>query len=88
VGQRGPNWDTAAARCRTHLGQGRIGVPEILSAHAPGTVALTAGYQSALLVSTIFVLEAAFIALRSNDTRETAESPAVPANPATDAASQ
>jgi hypothetical protein len=58
---------------------------DLLDAHTPRVTALTAGYQRALLVSSIFVLAAAFIALRSSDTREAAESTAVPANLATDA---
>jgi hypothetical protein len=60
----------------------------LLDAHAPRVAALTAGYQRALLVSSIFVLAAAFIALRSSDTRDTAEATAVPANLATDAVNQ
>jgi MFS family permease len=60
----------------------------LLAAHAPKAVALTAGYGRALLVSSIFVLAAAFIALRSSETRETAVSPTIPANLATDSASQ
>jgi EmrB/QacA subfamily drug resistance transporter len=59
----------------------------LLTAHTPRAAALTAGYQRALLVSSIFVLAAALIALRSNDTRETAESTAVQASLATDPAS-
>ena len=60
----------------------------LLATHTPKTAALTAGYQRALLVSSIFVLTAAIIALRSSDTRETAPSPAIPTNLATDPARQ
>jgi EmrB/QacA subfamily drug resistance transporter len=60
----------------------------LLATHTPKAVALTAGYQRALLVSSIFVLAAAIIALRSSDTRETATSPAIPATLATDPAGQ
>jgi MFS transporter len=41
----------------------------LLATHSPRAAALTAGYQRALLVSSIFVLAAAIIALRSSDTR-------------------
>jgi EmrB/QacA subfamily drug resistance transporter len=51
----------------------------LLATHAPKAAALTAGYQRALLVSSIFVLAAAIIALRSGHTRKTAPSPAIPA---------
>jgi EmrB/QacA subfamily drug resistance transporter len=61
---------------------------QLLDTHAPKTAALTAGYQRALLVSSIFVLTAAIIALRSSDTREAAPSPAIPTNLATDPAQQ
>ena len=60
----------------------------LLTTHTPKTAALTNGYQRALLASSIFVLAAAIIALRSSDTRETAPSPAIPANVATDPARQ
>ena len=60
----------------------------LLTTHTPKTAALTDGYQRALLASSIFVLAAAIIALRSSDTRETAPSPAIPANVATDPARQ
>ena len=59
----------------------------LLANHTPRTAALTAGYQRALLASSIFVLSAAIIAVRSADTRETT-SPAIPANVATDPARQ
>ncbi len=59
----------------------------LLATNAPKAAALTAGYQRALLVSSIFVLAAAIIAVRSADTRETT-SPAIPANVATDPARQ
>jgi len=58
----------------------------LLATHTSRAAALTAGYQQALLVSSIFVLAAAVIALRSSDTRETAPSPAIPASLATDPA--
>ena len=60
----------------------------LLATHAPKAAALTAGDQRALLVSSIFVLTAAIIALRSSDTREAAPSPAIPTNLATDPAHQ
>jgi EmrB/QacA subfamily drug resistance transporter len=56
----------------------------LLAAHAPRAAALTAGYGRALLVSSIFVLAAAIIALRSSDTRETETSASLAANLATD----
>lgn len=46
----------------------------LLATHTPKVAALTAGYQRALLASSIFVLAAAIIALRSSDTRETTPS--------------
>jgi EmrB/QacA subfamily drug resistance transporter len=58
----------------------------LLATHAPKAVALTAGYQRALLASSLFVLAAAIIALRSSDTRDTAPSPAIPAGPCTQSA--
>lgn len=57
---------SAVATSRTH---------DLLASHAPRPTALDAGYQRALFVSSIFVLAAAFIALRSSDTRETAPPP-------------
>jgi EmrB/QacA subfamily drug resistance transporter len=69
---------SAIATSRTH---------HLLAAHAPRPTALDSGYQRALFVSSIFVLAAAIIALRSSDTRETATIPPVPANLATDPAS-
>ena len=60
----------------------------LLAAHTPKAAALTAGYQRALLVSSIFVLTAAIIALRSSDTRQAASSPTIPTNLATDPARQ
>jgi EmrB/QacA subfamily drug resistance transporter len=60
----------------------------LLATHAPTAAALTAGYQRALLVSSIFVLAAAIIALRSSDTRETAPSPTISTNLAPDPARQ
>ena len=59
----------------------------LLATHTPKAVALTAGYQRALFVSSIFVLVAAFIALRSSDTRETASIPPIPATLGTEPAS-
>jgi predicted MFS family arabinose efflux permease len=60
----------------------------LLATHTPRATALTSGYGRALLVSSIFVLAAALIALRSSDTRETATTPAIPATLATDTPSQ
>ncbi len=60
----------------------------LLAAHTPRAAALTAGYQRALLVSSIFVLTAAIVALRSSDTRQAAPSPAIPAGLATDPANR
>ena len=60
----------------------------LLAAHAPRADALTSGYQRALLVSSIFVLAAAIIALRSSDTRQTATTPPIPVELATDPATQ
>jgi hypothetical protein len=54
----------------------------LLATHAPKATALTAGYQRALLVSSIFVLASAIIALRSGHTRETAPSPGTAPAPA------
>jgi EmrB/QacA subfamily drug resistance transporter len=59
----------------------------LLATHTPKAIALTAGYQRALFVSSIFVLVAAFIALRSSDTRETASIPPIPATLGTEPAS-
>jgi EmrB/QacA subfamily drug resistance transporter len=47
----------------------------LLATHAPRAAALTAGYQRALLVSSIFVLASAIIALRAGRTREAAPAP-------------
>ena len=60
----------------------------LLAAHTPRATALTSGYQQALLVSSIFVLAAAIIALRSSDTRQTATTPPIPVELATDPATQ
>ena len=60
----------------------------LLATHTHKAAALTAGYQRALLVSSIFVLAAAIIALRSSDTREPAPSPAIQPQVATDPAGQ
>src|SRR5919204_128201 len=62
---------SAIATSRTH---------HLLASHTPRATALDAGYQRALFVSSIFVLAAAFIALRSSDTRETATTP-IPTSP-------
>jgi EmrB/QacA subfamily drug resistance transporter len=53
----------------------------LLAAHTPPAEALTAGFQRALLVGSIFILGAAIIALRATNTRgETAaEAPPAPA---------
>jgi EmrB/QacA subfamily drug resistance transporter len=54
---------------------------DLLASHTDPAHALTAGFQRALLVGSIFVLAAAFIALRATNTRgETPEAP-VPAEP-------
>jgi EmrB/QacA subfamily drug resistance transporter len=56
---------TALATSRTH---------HLLVAHTPAPDALTAGFQRALLVGSIFILAAAVIALRATNTRgETAQ---------------
>jgi EmrB/QacA subfamily drug resistance transporter len=56
---------SAIATSRTH---------QLLMAHAPVPNALTAGFQRALLVGSIFILAAAVIALRATNTRgETAD---------------
>jgi EmrB/QacA subfamily drug resistance transporter len=70
---------SAIATSRTH---------HLLAAHTTKTTALDSGYQRALFVSSIFVLAAAIIALRSSDTRETATVPPVPPTLATDTPSQ
>jgi EmrB/QacA subfamily drug resistance transporter len=70
---------SAIATSRTH---------HLLAAHTSRATALDAGYQRALFVSSIFVLAAAIIAVRSSDTRETATVPPVPATLATDTPSQ
>jgi hypothetical protein len=54
----------------------------LLATRAPTAVALTAGYQRALLVSSIFVLASAIIALRSSHTHETTPSPETAPTPA------
>ena len=58
----------------------------LLATHTPKATALTSGYQRALLVSSIFVLAAAIIALRSSDTREATTTPPIPAELVTDPA--
>ncbi|MGD0452535.1 MAG: MFS transporter [Solirubrobacteraceae bacterium] len=62
---------TALATSRTHA---------LLSAHTPPAQALTAGFQRALLIGSIFILASAIIALRATNTRdlahETAQDPA------------
>ena len=60
----------------------------LLAVHTPRATALTSGYQRALLVSSIFVLAAAVIALRSSDTREATTTPPIPVELATDPATQ
>jgi MFS family permease len=60
----------------------------LLATHTSKAAALTAGYQRALLVSSIFVLAAAIIALRSSDTRDTAPSPAIPSDLVTESGGQ
>jgi EmrB/QacA subfamily drug resistance transporter len=51
---------TAIATSRTH---------QLLAAHTPVAHALTAGFQRALLVGSIFILASALIALRATNTR-------------------
>ena len=68
---------SAIATSRTH---------HLLAAHASTATALDVGYQRALFVSSIFVLAAAIIALRSSDTHQTATTPPVPAALATESA--
>src|SRR5204862_1942099 len=51
---------TAIATGRTH---------HLLAAHTPAAHALTAGFQSALLVGSILILAAAMIGLRATNTR-------------------
>ena len=41
----------------------------LLAAHAPGAVALTAGFHRALLVASVFLVAAAVIGLRATNTR-------------------
>jgi EmrB/QacA subfamily drug resistance transporter len=60
----------------------------LLATHTPRTAALTAGYQRALLISSMFVLAAAIIALRSGDTREAAPTTAAAPSLATNAVNQ
>ena len=57
---------TALATSRTH---------HLLAAHAPAAQALTAGFQRALLVGSIFILAAAVIGLRATNTRGETEHP-------------
>jgi EmrB/QacA subfamily drug resistance transporter len=47
----------------------------VLAAHAPPAQALTAGFQRALLASSIFLLAAAIIALRSHNAHDDAHQP-------------
>jgi EmrB/QacA subfamily drug resistance transporter len=54
---------TAAATSRTHA---------LLTAHAAPAQALTAGFQRALLLGSIFIFAAAIIALRATNTRDQA----------------
>jgi predicted MFS family arabinose efflux permease len=61
---------SAIATSRTH---------HLLATHTPRATALDAGYQRALFVSSLFVLAAAIIAVRSSDTRETSTTPPDPA---------
>jgi EmrB/QacA subfamily drug resistance transporter len=53
----------------------------LLAAHAPVAHALTAGFQRALLVGSVFILAAAVIALRATNTRGEAPAPAADAMP-------
>jgi hypothetical protein len=54
---------------------------DLLAAHARPDQALTAGFQRALLVGSIFILASAVIALRATNTRGEAPETAVPAEP-------
>jgi len=54
---------TAAATSRTHT---------LLATHTPPAQALTAGFQRALLLGSIFIFAAAIIALRATNTRDQA----------------
>jgi EmrB/QacA subfamily drug resistance transporter len=62
----------ALATSRTH---------HLMAAHVPAPQALTAGFQRALLVGSIFILVAAVIALRATNTRGEAPAPAPDALP-------
>jgi EmrB/QacA subfamily drug resistance transporter len=57
---------TAVATSRTQ---------HLLVAHTPAPQALTAGFQRALMVGSLFILASAFIALRATNTRGEAEPP-------------
>jgi len=54
---------------------------DLLASHKPTAEALTSGYQRALLAGSIFILAAAFIALRATNTRGEAPQVAAPAEP-------
>jgi EmrB/QacA subfamily drug resistance transporter len=60
---------TAVATTRTQ---------HLLVAHTPAPQALTAGFQRALMVGSLFILASAFIALRATNTRGEAEPPQSP----------
>ncbi len=51
---------------------------DLLASHKPTAEALTSGYQRALLAGSIFILAAAFIALRAPNTRGEAPQAAAP----------
>jgi EmrB/QacA subfamily drug resistance transporter len=59
---------------------------DLLAAHADPAHALTSGFQRALLVGSIFILAAAFIALRATNTRGEESPPALEAVPEAGAA--
>ena len=68
---------SAVATARTH---------NVLAAHATRPEALTAGYQRALLVCSIFVLAAALIASRTPNARAAAAPVVAPGQAATESA--
>jgi EmrB/QacA subfamily drug resistance transporter len=63
---------TAIATSRTH---------HLLAAHTPAAHALTAGFQRALLVGSVFLLAAAVIGLRATNTRDEEPQPVADALP-------
>jgi MFS family permease len=63
---------TALATSRTH---------HLLASHTPRAIALTAGFQRALLAGSIFLLAASIIALRATNTRGETDKPNTTAQP-------